>query len=293
MNSPSQILHFPPDKDLISRVSSKVWLYGDDGDSISEAIRKYPERVIGVDFFGHLDKVPEASFFENRDLVLYIKDTDELIANYHRLNPRRLMVQLDNRDHLFKSIKLVASMKLVPDLLPQMMTLSREEALNFLDYYLHYGVLEVSVEPFHAILDAMLQHMNLDLWEMSRANPRHFLYVDEQGRVAMSYKDLSEARILGSLDEDPENWKKSEYYNGFTRFFEELPEKHNECTICRFFFVCQAYPVFFGVSCDAWLAVFEEIHRASHEIQSLQEQMSALDMTPEKIEESIRAKEKE
>jgi radical SAM protein with 4Fe4S-binding SPASM domain len=280
----TRIFHTPPFAHLIDILPPGVVLYGADGAALTQALRYCSRKVIGVDFMGPLSEIPPAEILGSVDVVLYTEGEKELIKNFHHLPRRKVLCRIPSGSGLFDSIKLVASLNIVPDLLQNLEEISAEQALDVVRYYLHHRALQVPIEPFHSILSRLVLSQNLDLWEMARYNPDHFVFLDAEGNVGLSYEDLADKRFLGNIHQDPVSWKKSEVYKDLSRYLDELPQTHPECLACPFFFFCRGYMRYKRAECSTLTAVLEELHQASVEINELRELFADAGQLPSRLE---------
>jgi hypothetical protein len=269
----------PPEPELIARLPGPVVLMGADPQALQTAMEKHPDKVLGLEYTGEIGRVIPKLLLSSRELLILVDDDKELIRHYHLLPKVRVMARITPGKGLLRRIKTTASLKIPLDLLPLFSAMEPDQAAGALEMYLHEKSLESPLEPFHSILQSLMNRAEIDLWRMAGMDPQRMVYLDAAGNAAISRDDLSAGRFMGAWHDGPLIWRQSPVFREVVKFRMELPQNHADCLECRFFAWCRAWARYVdgkprGRACANCLAVFPALKSAQKKLVRLQARMA-------------------
>jgi hypothetical protein len=280
------LLHvMPPVPELLAQIAGKAVIRGAAPKEIMRALAGFPASISGVEFTGALSSLPDRELIGDRELIIYLDDERELISQFHRLPKTGVCVRLNPVGDPIRLIKAAASLGLTLDLLPGWGGLNQGQVMQALELYLHEKSLAAALEPFHSILARLLSGQEIDLWTMAGIDPDRLVYMDEQGRVALSRFDLEAGRFMGGLQEGPLAWRRSQAYGECQTYRLKLPKRQPDCLRCRFYAWCRGWARFGehaeGLqACHSCLAAFEGLLKAHGELSRLQRMLADKGLLP-------------
>jgi hypothetical protein len=109
-----------------------------------------------------------------------------------------------------------------------------KDILKIIDYYFHTPQLRVPIEPIHGLFRTWVSGKGLDMPEFYRENPEKYFYVNDDGKLTLSYR-YAEANFFY------ENMQKINQKSNLFKYM-------SECSICNGFRICggaakREYPI--------------------------------------------------
>ena len=116
-----------------------------------------------------------------------------------------------------------------------------QKLLQILDYYLHSPSLMVPIQPLHSLTVGLLEKREVNLWQACEEDCRRNIYVTEKGEVTLSRRFASRGALYGSVEDGPEVWGQSDFYQRLSGLDKNLRRDVSVCSYCRHFPVCGGY----------------------------------------------------
>ncbi len=242
-----------------------LFLWGDsvkDLVSQAEKVHNQGRRIVRIKYYGNeenlslLAEIPETVVLE-----LFQTQKETLIKNHPFLKKRIIIAHPDSGQDPLLFIKAITPMGIAVDLSARLPELSREDIDSLLNYYLFQKTLINPIEPFHAIMSEFVEKREFDLWKYLDLDWLHSVYLDEQKRVFLNWKELKvESNCLGMVSEPLEIWEKSKRVKEILEFKRNLKEKYPSCITCSYFFLCKGSLAYHYGHCERWCKVFDILY---------------------------------
>jgi hypothetical protein len=139
------------------------------------------------------------------------------------------------------------------------------------ELYLTGALLETPIEPFHTLLQAIVEQNGETLWSIEDERVGVDFAVDASGRVALSRRWHDRGVVYGQDDGPWEELTASPTMGAHLTHAESLFRDFSPCVTCRHFTCCAGFlrAVDDDYPCDGWLAAFDRLVEAAHRSREL------------------------
>ena len=133
------------------------------------------------------------------------------------------------------------------------------------EHFLYAPHLEVPIEPFATVAQAIARGRGPDLWRAYREELGRDFFVDAEGRVSLSERWARRERFFGTVRDDLDVFEASDLWRDLAAWRTRLFADVNACATCAWFPACGGFWLADGSeahACAGWQRAFERLNDA-------------------------------
>lgn len=128
------------------------------------------------------------------------------------------------------------------------------------EHFLYAADLEVPIEPFATVAQAIARGRGPDLWQACHEVLGEDFFVDAEGRVSLSERWARHGRFFGTVQDDLDVFEASDLWRELASWRQRIFAEVNACSTCAHFPACGGFWLADGseeAACRGWRAALE------------------------------------
>ncbi|MGD9211369.1 MAG: hypothetical protein PVI90_11360 [Desulfobacteraceae bacterium] len=245
------------------RLKGSFIVYGNDYSTLMRRQKRFGNRIIGLIYTGPIqivDQLPVCQLIINLDTTV----EPELKVVLHKLQPERVSFTISKSQNTLPKIIELSPFPFQFDLSLILEHLDQETLTEIMEHYLREPANQLIVQPFHAILDALLHKKTINLWDVLWADPQRYRQIDGTKVVIPLGNDSF--KYIGEYRDHKFEWT-SEGKQLQKRRLHSFVED-DTCQQCPFFFICGGCIRTIYGSCNNWSYVLDQLQKTIRQINS-------------------------
>ena len=262
----------PARPEIIGCLPGKVILIAESMEEAQSALGTNRDKVVRLHFVGPISEFRYVSELADLRLVIQGASLSEFLVDHaHLLRRSGTMIRLTDAVEAPKDTRVAASLSLVPDLIDLIPELGRSDIADLLKLYLYDGANSTPIEPFHSLLAGLLQFTEVDLWGIHYEDPTRHHWVNANGDLAFSRKDLREGKFVGNVTAMPGGFHRHESWQRLITERVDVFSSQPDCASCPQYALCRGWALYSTGSCEPWRGLIQELRSVAGELRSLRE----------------------
>jgi hypothetical protein len=180
--------------------------------------------------------------------------------------------RLSPTPHLVRALNVLTSVRLRAHIDASVRPEPTEVIEKAVDFYLHNPLLNIPIEPFHAILFSMTRRRVWTLWDLEGEDARTNIYIGDGGEISLGKRWVDKALTYGTIDDSWDQLRASTLYSSLVAFRTDVFRRRSQCIFCAHFELCAGFlrAAEDDWPCEPWQRAFTMLGEAIQKAAQLQ-----------------------
>jgi len=253
--------------------SSKVCVYDvNDQATLDQQCQFYKERLCGIELDAEkLERIKSLANIRISTLRICVSSLDDL--HYidrliQDIKGKNTAVILKTGKDILRVVNYLTGFRIKILISPVENEIFIPVLDELIDFYMHQTTVRSPIEPFHSILQTMINLTRITLWDILQEKPGFDFYITGEGKITLSKRWAENGRYFGSTNQSWDTLRTDKLFQKIQNPNKLFFAEQSECVFCPHFTQCGGYFKIFNADadCKPWKKVFATLQE---EIQNV------------------------